>query len=191
MSQAKLAAMLLLLTPFVQKNQQIYKDDPRMLAKFDNLGLEDLELGVITKSGGIHSASIKSTSRAFQGPAQKWRPVDVHSDKVITLTSDEVLEDKTAALGQVEGGVFSYLGEDGETKLIVVVPDVEGADVGEEAVSALIAALKYDVAGSDIALGDGTSTIVVSSDFIAGEIEYGVAKAPVDELEEDAEPLDL
>lgn len=191
MSQAKLAAMLLLLTPFVQKNQLIYKDDPRMLAKFDNLGLEDLELGVVTKSGGIHSASIKSVSRAFQGPAQKWRPVDVHSDKVITLTSDEVLEDKAAALGQVEGGVFSYLGEDGETKLIVVVPDVEGADVGEEAVSALIAALKYDVAGSDIALGDGTSTIVVSSDFIAGEIEYGVAKAPVDELEEDAEPLDL
>lgn len=192
MSQVKLVTAMLLLAPFVAKNQEIYKDDPRMLAKFDNLTLDDLEIGPVTKVGGVHSAHIKSATRSFQGPAQKWRPVSVHSHKVTALTSEEVLEDRAAALGKVDGGVFSYLAEDGETKhIIVLVAGLAEEEVRATAMAALNDALKYDVPDTAILFGDNTGTIVIDSDFIVGEIEYVVAQVPVDELKEDDQPLDL
>ena len=191
---AKIAPLSLLLGPFVAKNQEIYKDDPRMLAKFDDLKAEDLVIGEVSKNDGLHSASIKSPTRGFEGPAQKWRPVSVHSDKVVTLTSDEVFESKEAAQDMGDSGIFSYLTETGDTKLIIVISDAVGPnDVARTALNVLHQALRYDVVedvSHTLPKAGQPGSIQIDNHFIVGEIEFVLGKPPADELEE-GEPMEL
>lgn len=185
MTQAKLAPLVLLLGPFVTKNQEIYANDPEMLASFDNLELSDLKIGAITKADGVHSAHIDSTTRNFVGPDQKWRPASVHSDKVFTLTAVEILDNKAAAEDVTTPGVYAYLSEEGETKHIIVVP--VGTPVENQSAEAAISlqeALRYDVPVDQIVLGDGV--ITVNGDTIVGDVEYVVGKAPMIVLPEGA-----
>jgi hypothetical protein len=190
MSTVKLLPLLLLLGPFVAKNQAIYKDKPEMLAKFDGLTLEDLEIGAVTKANGIHSAHVQSSSRGFtSGPDQKWRPASVHSEKVLDLTVAEPLESKAAVEALTAPGVYAYLAEDGSMKHIVVIAAGTAAEIqAADASVALYAALRYDIPADQIALGDGV--ISVNGDTIVGDVEYVLAAVPVATLD-DEEVLDL
>lgn len=176
MTQAKLNPLILLLAPFVAKNQEIYANDAEMLASFDNLELSDLKIGEITKVDGVHTAHIDSKTRNFVGPDQKWRPASVHSDKVFELVTGEILEDKSAVAEITVPGVYSYLTEAGESKHIIVIPaDTAVTDEFTAAVAVLEAALLYDLPNEQFGLGDGV--IVVNGDTITGEVEYATAKA--------------
>lgn len=176
MTQAKLNPLILLLGPFVAKNQEIYANDPAMLASFDNLTLDDLKIGQITKVDGVHAAHIDSKTRNFVGPDQKWRPASVHSDKVFELVSGEILDDKAAVAEITVPGVYTYLSEEGESKHIIVIPNGTGTDDAfGAAVTVLEAALLYDLPNDQFSLGDGV--ILVNGDTITGEVEYAVAKA--------------
>lgn len=178
MTQAKLNPLILLLGPFVAKNQEIYANDPEMLASFDNLELSDLKIGQITKVDGVHTAHIDSVTRNFVGPDQKWLPASVHSDKVFELVTGEILEDKAAVAEVTVPGVYSYLTEAGESKHIIVIPTGTGADDSfAAAVAVLEAALRYDLPNDQFSLGAGGGTILVNGDTITGEVEFAVAKA--------------
>lgn len=192
---AKIAPLSLLLGPFVAKNQEIYKDDPRMLAKFDDLKLEDLEIGQVTKEDGLHSASIKSTTRGFEGPAQKWRPVNINSDKVMILTSDEIFESKEAAVAMVDGGVFSYLTAEGDSKVVIVLPSTLSRNTTVSTAGfMLVEASRFSIEASAVdhvwLPEDEAGTLRIDDAFIVGEIEFVLGKALVDELEE-GEPMEL
>lgn len=192
---AKIAPLSLLLGPFVAKNQEIYKDDPRMLAKFDDLKLEDLEIGQVTKEAGLHSASIKSATRGFEGPAQKWRPVNINSDKVMILTSDEIFESKEAAVAMVDGGVFSYLTAEGDSKVVIVLPSTLSRNtIVSTAGFMLVEASRFSIEASAVdhvwLPEDEAGTLHIDDTFIVGEIEFVLGKALVDELEE-GEPMEL
>lgn len=178
MTQAKLAPMILLLGPFVEKNLDIYQDDEVMLASFADLSLSDLIIGPVTKVDGVHSAHIKSITRGFEGPDQKWRPASVHSDKVFTLTSEEPLENKAAAQAVSTPGVYAYMDDEGEVKHIVVVDSDAGEEQhGVQASIALYEALLYDVAVDDILIGEGS--ITVDGDTITGVVEYVTSLPPM------------
>lgn len=181
---AKLAVLSLLLIPFVAKNQEIYKDDPEMLAKFEDLTVADLEIGEVSKEDGVHSARISSPTRGFTSRLdQKWRPASVHSDKVLTLTEAEPLESKAAVEALTVPGIYSYLDAAGDIKVVVVIDAETAADQQQSIASfALFEALRYDLPADHIIPGDGV--VLVDGDTIAGEVEYVVAAAAVKVLED-------
>lgn len=178
MTQAKLAPMILLLGPFVAKNLEIYQGNEEMLASFEDLELSDLIIGPVTKADGVHTAHIKSLTRGFEGPDQKWRPASVHSDKVFTQTAEEPLESKEAVEALTTPGVYAYLDSEGEIKRIVAIPAATALEMqAAEAAIALNDALCYDLPADQIVLGDGV--ITVNGDTITGDVEYVLATAPM------------
>lgn len=176
MSQTKLPALTLLLTAFVLKNQEIYKDDPAKLASFYGLTLDDLTVSEITKVDGVHSATIESRTRNFEGPDQKWRPVALQTDNLFTLAEEAVLENKAAAEAKTVPGVYGYLDTEGEIKYVVLV--AAGEELAARATALLVEALKYEIPSDHITAGE--TTLVVDGDTIVGEIEFLVsAPAPI------------
>lgn len=185
MAQTKLKPMILLLGAFVAKNQEIYKDDSAMLANFSGLTLDDLKFGPITKADGVHTATISSPTRGFEGPGQQWRPASIHSDKVFTLKAEEPLDNKAAVEALSEAGVYSYLDEAGELKHIVVLaPGVEEAEIPVRAGMELMDALNYDIPAEQLVVNDEASTITVNGDTLVGVVEYVVGKPPMITLPE-------
>lgn len=185
MAQTKLHPMVLLLGAFVAKNQEIYKDDPAMLASFHGLTLADLSFGPIVKTNGVHSTTITSASRGFEGPDQKWRPASVHSDHVFTLTSEEPLDNKEAVQALTTPGVFAYLDAEAELKhAVVIAADTAELQHGIQAGIDLLAALNYSVPADQLVVDDAAGTITVDGDTLTGVIEYFVAKTALITLPE-------
>jgi hypothetical protein len=186
---SKQSPLSLLLGPFVQKNQQLYKADKEMLKSFEGLTLEDLQITNIQhQADGVRTANIDSQGRNFTGPDQTWKSANVNSPKVLTLTDSETLADTDAAQAKQEPGVY-LVGEGADAKAVVVIAEgTAEAQQADAATAVLIDALKYDIPADQITATDGT--IIVEGDTIYGEVDYVVAKAPVAELQP-GEPMDL
>ena len=76
---------------FISYNKERYKDDPVMLAKFEEMTLEDLVFDSIDESDPtIRNAELHSDKYSIHGENQQWNCLPLNSDKVITITSDTV-----------------------------------------------------------------------------------------------------
>ena len=113
---------------FISYNKERYKDDPVMLAKFEEMTLDDLVFDSIDQSDPtIRNAELHSDKYSIHGENQQWNCLPLNSDKVITITSDTVytsLDDveNTEAEGIYNVSVVSPISGEVEDSIAMAVP---------------------------------------------------------------------
>ena len=113
---------------FISYNKERYKDDPVMLAKFEEMTLEDLVFDSIDQSDPtIRNAELHSDKYSIHGENQQWNCLPLNSDKVISISSDTVytsLDDveNTEAEGIYNVSVVSPISGEVEDSIAMAVP---------------------------------------------------------------------
>lgn len=170
---------------FIEYNLVRYKDNPKMLVKFEGLTSEMVTVSDIQPimEGSRRNSAVFSAPRRFKGINQSWTPAKAETDlKLYKPVTEEPLASKAKLAEIVEQGVYFYV--DGqEVKVAIVIAN--GIDVALQPAaveSTLRAALVYDI--PKVAVPGTGNTCILTGNTFEGTLYWVEGQAPIEVIPE-------